>query len=45
MKKIDQFLMGSLLGDGCIPKLEKGAKNNRLSIAHSLRQECYAIYK
>lgn len=43
--KIDQFLMGSLLGDGCISKLGKGAKYNRLCIAHSLKQECYAIYK
>lgn len=28
--ELNQFLMGTLLGDGCIPKLDKGAKNNRL---------------
>lgn len=43
--ELRQFLMGSLLGDGCIPKLNKGAKNNRLTIAHSTKQECYAKYK
>lgn len=43
--KIEQFLMGGLLGDSCIPKLGKGAKNNRLSIAHSAKQECYLRYK
>lgn len=43
--KIEQFLMGGLLGDSCIPKLGKGAKNNRLSIAHSAKQECYIRYK
>jgi len=43
--ELRQFLMGSLLGDGCISKLGKGAKNNRLIIAHSLKQECYAKYK
>ena len=37
--------MGGLLGDSCIPKLGKGAKNNRLSIAHSEKQECYLRYK
>jgi hypothetical protein len=42
---IDQLIMGGLLGDSCIPKLEKLAKNNRLHFAHSQNQKCYAEMK
>lgn len=42
---LDQIIIGSLLGDGCIPKLDNRAKNNRLQIVHSLKQEQYCLYK
>lgn len=44
-ERFHQFMMGSLLGDMSISKLDKGAKNYRASIAHSKAQACWAIFK
>mgnify|MGYP003402951072 CR=1 FL=1 len=43
--KLEQLLLGSMLGDGCIPTKDKAAKHHRFSMAHSLKQECYFHYK
>lgn len=42
---IEQFIRGSLLGDGCIAKLGKNSKNNRISFGHSEKQLCYLNWK
>jgi hypothetical protein len=43
--ELKQFLIGSLLGDGCIPKLGKHARHCRFSVAHSLKQKEYCKWK
>lgn len=43
--QIEQVIMGGLLGDSCIAKLDKGAKNHRMHMAHSLSQKCYLEFK
>lgn len=45
MDKLKQLIIGSMLGDGYLCKISKGAKNSRLSIAHSVRQMEYCKYK
>jgi len=40
-----EIILGSLLGDGCIPKRTGRAKSFTLSWEHSLKQEEYAIWK
>lgn len=42
---IDDFIIGTLLGDGCISKLSKGAKNHRWSCGHSEKQLEYLQWK
>ena len=34
----EEFIIGTLLGDGCIAKLSKGGKNYRWSCGHSEKQ-------
>lgn len=41
----DDFIMATLLGDACIPKLGKGAKNNRWSCGHGEKQLEYLQWK
>lgn len=38
---LKQFLLGSLLGDGCFTLNQKGSVNCHLVIAHSMKQEEY----
>lgn len=42
---LQEFLIGTLLGDGCISKLSKGAKNHRWSCGHSDKQLDYLKWK
>lgn len=42
---LQQFLLGTLLGDGCIPRKSTQEKHHRYSVAHSEKQECYIRYK
>lgn len=42
---IDEFIIGTLLGDGCISKLTKGAINHRWSCGHSETQLEYLQWK
>lgn len=42
MNKLEQLIIGSMLGDGY---LDKPRKNSRLSIAHSAKQKEYCKYK
>lgn len=45
-EKLNQIILGSLLGDGCIPKpCSKTNKTARLQILHSTKQEAYCKYK
>lgn len=43
--KKDEFIMATLLGDACIPKLGKGAKTNRWCCGHGERQLEYLKWK
>lgn len=43
--ELEQLILGSMLGDGCIPAKDKASKYHRFSLAHSLKQECYFHYK
>lgn len=43
--KLEQFIRGSLLGDGCIPKIQKNSKNYRMTFGHGLKQICYLNWK
>lgn len=45
MEKLEQLLIGSMLGDGYLEKQSKPTKNSRLSIAHSSKQMEYCKYK
>ena len=42
---LKQLLIGSLLGDGSFVSVGKYAKNKCLSIAHSIKQKDYLLYK
>lgn len=42
---LDEFIIGTVLGDGCIPKLNKGAKNYRWTCGHSWKQQEYLQWK
>ena len=42
---LEEFLTGTLLGDGCIAKLSIGAKNHRWSCGHSSKQLGYLQWK
>lgn len=43
--KLEQFIRGSLLGDGCIPKITEKGKNYRMTFGHGLKQICYLNWK
>lgn len=43
--KLEQFIRGSLLGDGCIPKILAKGKNYRMTFGHGLKQTCYLNWK
>lgn len=45
MNKIEQLIIGSMLGDGYLCKISGNAKNSRLSIAHSPKQKEYCEFK
>lgn len=45
MEKLKQLIIGSMLGDGYLCKITGGAKNSRLSIAHSKKQKEYCKFK
>lgn len=45
IENLEQFIRGSLLGDGCISKLGKGSKNNRITFAHCSKQLDYLKWK
>lgn len=45
MFTLEELIIGSLLGDGCIPKLYKYSKNNYLQIGHGPKQKEYCKYK
>ncbi len=38
-------VIGMLLGDGCIPKLQGRSKNNHLQLCHSIKQKAYLLHK
>lgn len=42
---LEEFLIGTILGDGCIGKLDKNAKNYRWSCTHSEKQHDYLQWK
>jgi hypothetical protein len=42
---LEEFLIGTLLGDGCIGKLDKNAKNYKWSCTHSEKQYDYLKWK
>jgi len=43
--KLEQFIRGSLLGDGCIPKIDEKGRNYRMTFGHGLKQICYLNWK
>lgn len=43
--RLKQFMLGSLLGDGSIPKNSKGAKEFRMTLGHSEKQLDYLKWK
>jgi len=45
MEKLEQLIIGSMLGDGYLDKISHTLKNSRLSIAHSAKQKEYCEYK
>lgn len=45
MNKLEQLIIGSMLGDGYLMKITGAAKNSRLSIAHSAKQKEYCKWK
>lgn len=45
LDKFKQFIRGSILGDGCIPKLGKRSKNCRLTFGHGEKQLKYLEWK
>lgn len=42
---LEEFIIGTVLGDGCIPKLNKGAKNYRWTCGHCSQQLEYLQWK
>lgn len=40
-----QLILGTLLGDGWLPKIKKGRKNCYLGICHSVKQKEYLLHK
>lgn len=42
---LDEFIIGTLLEDGCIAKLGKGSKHHRWSCGHSAAQLDYLLWK
>lgn len=45
MEKLEQLIIGSMLGDGYLDKVAHTLKNSRLSIAHSVNQKEYCEFK
>jgi hypothetical protein len=45
IKKLKQLILGSVLGDGCLEKIEGLTKTSRLIMGHSLKQLPYLKYK
>lgn len=43
--KLEQFIRGAMLGDGCIPKIQTAGKNYRLTFGHSEKQYDYLLWK
>lgn len=43
--KFKNIIVGSFLGDGCIPKNYNGSKTNFLKVSHSIKQREYAEWK
>ncbi len=44
-EKLKQFILGSILGDGYLSKIEGKNKNSRLSFGHGIKQKDYLVYK
>ena len=42
---LNQFIIGAVLGDGCITKETKDSHQSKLSFGHSLKQEQYLLWK
>jgi hypothetical protein len=45
LNKLKQFIRGSLLGDGSIPKKDKNSKNYRMTFGHGPKQKEYLMWK
>ncbi len=45
LEKIKQFIRGSILGDGSIPKIDSTGKNYRMTFGHGHKQEEYLKWK
>lgn len=43
--ELTQFIIGSILGDGSLSKIDAGRHNSRLRVAHCLRQADYCTWK
>lgn len=43
--ELNQFIRGSLLGDGSIAKLGEGAKNHKMTFGHGSKQQDYLKWK
>lgn len=43
--ELKQFILGSILGDGYLTKLDSVYKNSRLSFGHGIKQKDYCQYK
>lgn len=44
-KRLEQFLISCILGDGSFCKISGAMKNSKLSIAHGIKQKEYIYYK
>lgn len=44
-EELKQFILGSILGDGYLTKIEDLAINSRLSLGHGIKQKQYCEYK
>lgn len=45
LNELEQFIRGSLLGDGSIPKKEKASRNYRMTFGHGEKQKEYLKWK
>jgi hypothetical protein len=45
LNMLEQFIRGSILGDGSIPKQEKKSKNYRMTFGHGFKQKAYLEWK